>query len=156
MGGHQTIAYVERRSGEDRRARRVSMWLPERRTGFDRRGSHLGFRAWYERVLAAYRSNTNALLLVLIVIVALNVADLLFTVRALRLGATEVNPIMAWFLERDPVLAALYKLSIGGGVTLLLFAMRRYRRVLEASLLIVAVFAALFVYHLLGSMTLQA
>ena len=69
--------------------------------------------------------------------------------RALELGATEANPIMAWLFEYSPAAAAAVKLGISGAVVLILLALGRFRRVLEASLVIMYAYAALMIYHVI-------
>ena len=88
-------------------------------------------------------------MLVLATIVVFNYIDVLLTMRALELGATEANPIMAWLFEVSPAVAATVKLGISGVVVLILLALGRYRRVLEASLVIMWAYAALMVYHVI-------
>jgi hypothetical protein len=146
---------TERRTGGERRVRRVSFHLPERRSGFDQRRCRTsGLRCYYERGLRDFRSNRSAFLLVLATIVVFNYVDLLLTVRALDLGAIEANPVMARLFEADLVLAAVVKLGIGGAAVLLLLAMRRFRRVLEASLVLVVGFSVLMGYHAVLALSL--
>ncbi len=129
----------------------MSLRVPERRSGFDQRRPVGGpLRRGYHRVLDTYRHRPRALLAVLVVFVALNTADLVLTVRAIGLGAEEANPVMAWLLGVDPVVAAAYKLGIGAAAALVMFAMRRYRRILEASVALTGCFSALFGYHVIG------
>lgn len=94
-----------------------------------------------------YRESRSAFLLVLATIVVFNYLDLMLTIRAIRQGAVEANPIMALLFASDPVLAAVVKLAIGGGVALALLALGRFKRVLEASLAILVSFTALMGYH---------
>jgi hypothetical protein len=81
------------------------------------------------------------------VFVLLNVADLLLTLQALSMGAVEVNPVMAWLFATDPAVAAMFKLAVGFGIALVVWTARRYRRILETSLLLVAIMSLLLVYH---------
>ncbi len=137
---------VER--GPDRRARGASVYYPERRFGFERRAPDDGtWRAGYHRFLEQYRHNHDTIAVALFVFVLLNIADLLLTVRALSMGAVEVNPVMAWLFETDPVLAATFKLAVGFGIALAVWAARRYRRILETSLVLVAIMTLVLVYH---------
>lgn len=137
---------LERRAGAERRVRRVSLHYPERRSGFDRRECG----AW-QRLLLAYRDRPGAVLLVLSLVVLLGLADLLLTLRALGQGATELNPVMARLFAAGPVSAVSIKmgitLAVAGGIWLL----RRYRRALEASLLLLAGFLVLAGYHVVGA-----
>ena len=123
----------------DRRAR-VRFRLPERRTGFDRRSPR--------RVLTWYRDRPRFIAAVLGVVFALNILDLLLTNRALALGAVEANPIMAALFEVSPALAASLKLLVTGGVVAVIWNMRRYRRILEVSLIALVGFGALVAYQL--------
>ena len=141
---------VDRRIPADRRSQVVSLHYPERRSGFDRRAPRSNLQRTYLRALKTYRSRPRTLLLVLMLLVTLNAADLLLTVVALENGAVEVNPVMAWLFGINPVVAAVYKLGTLAVVALLIFAMRRYRRVLEVSLALVAGFTTLFGYHVVG------
>lgn len=138
--------YVRR--GPDRRVRNGSLHFPERRLGFDRRRPPKdSWRGRYYRLLDRYRGDSDTIAAALLVFVVLNIADLLLTVRALSLGAVEVNPVMAWMFDLDPTLAALFKLAVGMGIALAVWAARRYRKILETSLLLVAVMTVVLVYH---------
>lgn len=136
---------LERRTGSDRRVRRVSLHYPERRSGFDRREP--GVR---QRVLLQYRSRPALVGLVLAVVVALSLVDLLLTLRALDLGATEVNPVMSRLIAAGPMTAGLIKMGITLAVAGGIWLTRRYRRALEASLVLLAGFVVLTIYHLVG------
>lgn len=142
-------ASAERRN-RDRRRSRISLVWPDRRTGFDRREPQLGsLRARYRDWLLAYRRNQRTLALVLAIITALNVADLVLTQRALGLGAVEGNPLMAVLFEADPVMAGVMKIGVGLVVVGLLWALRRYRRALEFSIIALVGMGLVFVYHLI-------
>lgn len=138
--------YVRR--GPDRRTRGVSLYYPERRTGFDRRRPVDGtLTARYHRFLEQYRNDSHTIAAMLLVFVVLNIVDLLLTVRALSMGAVEVNPVMAWLFASDPAVAALFKLVVGAGIALAVWSARRYRRILEFSFVLVAVMTVVLVYH---------
>ena len=140
---------ADQRRSNDRRVKHLSFRFPDRRLGFPRRQS--GERAIgtaYARMLSAYRSRPLVLAAVLGVVAMLNVADLVLTLRALDLGAVEVNPIMAALIGADPALAAVFKVTIGFGVVAAMWAMRSYRRVLEASLVLLGGFTVLVAYSL--------
>jgi hypothetical protein len=147
--GSMSVRPVERRSPVDRRVRRVSLRFPERRTGFDRRvPSASGARRASWRVLQRYRDAPRGVALVLALVVVLSVLDLLFTMRALHLGATELNPVMGALLGSSPAAAGIFKvvvtLVVAGGI----WRLRRYRRVLEASLFLLVGLSALAAYHI--------
>jgi len=140
---------VDQRGGIDRRVKRFSFRFPDRRLGFVRRQIGGGqARVAYDRMLGTYRYNPQSFALVLISVTMLNIADLLLTLRVVELGAVELNPIMAALIESDPLLASLFKVMIGLVVVAAMWAMRRYRRVLEASLLLLGGFTVLIVYSL--------
>jgi len=134
--------------GPDRRSRNGSFYYPERRYGFERRRPTEGtWRARYHAWLEQYRHDNDTIAVALLVFVLLNLADLLLTVRALSMGAVEGNPIMAFFFSVDPTLAAVFKVIVGAGIALAVWSARGYRRILETSLIIVAVMTAVLLYH---------
>lgn len=134
--------------GSDRRTRNGSLRYPERRRGFERRVPAEGtWRARYHRFLERYRHDHSTIAVALLVFLVLNIADLLLTVRALSMGAVEVNPVMAWLFDLDPVLAAVFKLTVGAGIAFAVWSARRYRRILETSLALVAVMTLVLLYH---------
>jgi len=142
---------ADRRTGIDRRVRRVSLHYPERRSGFDRRASPGGkVRVAWARLVDSYRRRPRVIAAVLAATVLANVADLAATLLALHMGAQELNPVMAHLIGVDPVLAASFKLVVAAGVAGAMWTLRRYRRILEASLLVLVAMAGLLVYHGLG------
>ncbi|MCJ7725704.1 MAG: DUF5658 family protein [Acidimicrobiia bacterium] len=138
---------MDRRTETDRRSRRVSFRYPERRTGFDRRALNTSARM---RVLDAYRQRSALIAWCVAAVVGLGVADFVLTLRLIDLGATEINPVMGRLLDGGPVSAAVFKglmtLAVAGGV----WALRRYRRVLELSLAVLVVMAAVVLYEVAG------
>jgi len=144
---------TERRDA-DRRRRRAWVWH-ERRTGFDRRrraGSRVG-SAW-EGALVFLRDNPLALVLLLALANLLSILDLAFTLRALELGAIEVNPVMRTLIADDPAQAVAVKIGLVAGVSLLVFLLRRYRSMLGVALLTLGLFAVIVAYHLFGALFL--
>ena len=137
---------AERRTGPERRRRGLALRIPDRRTGFDRR-SPGGLLAWY-------RDHPTLVAASLVAIVLFNLADYLLTVEALERGAREVNPIMAALFERDPHMALVFKLATASGVVLVLWRLRRYRRMLGVSLVALGGFGMLVAYQiaLVGSL----
>jgi hypothetical protein len=133
---------------DDRRVRRTPFHFPERRTGFDRRhpGAE-GWRGYYDATLRSYRTNETRFLLVLATIVVFNYVDYLLTVRVLRAGGAELNPVMVWAFEIGPTFAAVAKLGTVGVAVVILLMLRRYRRTLEASLVLLVIYTALMFYH---------
>ena len=81
-------------------------------------------------------------------VVLLNLADYLLTLRALDRGASEVNPVMAVLFDVGPAAAGSVKLLLGFGVVLVMWQMRRYRRILAVSLVALGGFSAVLVYQL--------
>ena len=130
---------IEQRTAERRNARN-RFWYPERRTGFDRRSP--------SDALAWYRNRPRTIALVLTGVVLLNIADYLLTLRALDRGATEANPFMAVLFEMSPALAGVVKLTLVLGVVTVIWHMRRYRRMLEVSLLALTGFTLVLAYQL--------
>ncbi len=137
------------RGGGERRVRTVSLRYPEQLTGFDRRAT-----SRYQSALTAYRREPGAIAAVLGLILALNAADLILTVRALGRGTGEANPLMAWLFDQHTVLAAIFKLAVGLAVTAVIWRLRRYRRVLELSIVLPALFGLVLSYHLVGTLLL--
>jgi hypothetical protein len=132
----------------DRRQRHTAFYFPERRTGFDRRRSYQSaWRRHYDASLRRLRDSPTMFPLVLATIVVLNYVDYTLTVRVLRAGGAELNPLMALLFETDPVIAAVAKFGSVGAVVLVLLLLRRYRRTLETSLVLLVGFSALTFYH---------
>lgn len=138
-------SWVQR--GTDRRIR-DRLYYPERRHGFERRRPPRGtWSSRYHTWLDRYRRDRDTIAAVILVFVLLNLVDLLLTVQALSMGAIEGNPVMAYLFAVDPTLAALFKIVVGAGIALTLWSARRYRRILETSLVMVAVMTAVLFYH---------
>ena len=132
--------------GTDRRIRHAPLYFPERRAGFERRDRD-GWRGAYQEGLRTYRDNPTTFLLVLATIVVFNYIDYQLTVRVLAAGGVELNPVMARLFALSPIAAATAKLGAVGVSVLILLSLRRYRRTLEASLLLLAAYTALMFYH---------
>lgn len=86
----------------------------------------------------------------MISIVALNVADILFTFAAIEEGRRELNPVMAGLLDNGQGLAALVKIGGSSILAALGWRFRRFRRVIEAALIVVALMSFVVLYHLLS------
>lgn len=137
-----------RRRGVDRRVRRSRFHFPERRSGFDRRlVERPGWPGMWDASMRKYRDNQQTFLLVLATIIVFNYVDYLLTYRVLRAGGAELNPVMARLFEISPVVAAVAKMGTVGAAVLVLMLLRRYRRTLEASLILLVAFTALMFYH---------
>lgn len=147
------LAIDDRRSEQDRkdgerRRRRASFFLRERRTGFERRASApLGTLTGHNPLLAEYRGNTAALIVVLLATNVFNATDLVLTFEALGRGAHEGNPLMAWLIAENPFAAIAFKLLVGLLATLVIWRLRKYRAALVASLAVCTAFAVLLAYH---------
>ena len=63
----------------------------------------------------------------------LSVVDLLITLSVLRLGATELNPLMAWLFDLGPIPAAAAKIGVVLAATLGLWRLRRHRAALSTA-----------------------
>lgn len=137
---------LDRRGGVDRRAARVSFRYPERRTGFDRREAASG----WGRVVGWYRDRPTAVAVCGALILVLGVVDVLLTDRLIAVGASELNPVMSRLLAGGVggavVVKALVMAPVAAGVWLL----RRYRRVLEFSLVVLAGSILLVLYEFAG------
>ncbi len=141
------------RRREDRRKRRFSLVMHERRSGFDRRGPGPGasrLAVGYHRMLLALRDRPRLLLLLLALVNVLNVADFTFTLNALALGGREVNPILGPLFDTDPLLAAVFKMVAVLPVSWVVWRCRRFRSGLEAVLLMVVMYGGVVLYHLYG------
>jgi hypothetical protein len=78
----------------------------------------------------------------------LNVADLLLTTHALRLGvAEEANRLMAFFLEAGPLPAAAFKIGLVTAGVLVLWLLRRHRTTLVMASLAAGFYAVVVAYQ---------
>ena len=141
---------MEERRALDRRVHRVAVRYPERRSGFDRRIPETGVGRRRHLLVRAYSGRPALLAACLAGILLLEVADLGLTLRAIGLGATEVNPIMAGLLDVGPLQAAVFKLTMATGVVAAIWVLRRYRRILEFSLALLIGMGLLVVYQAAG------
>jgi hypothetical protein len=135
-----------RRRRSERRATRLPFHFPERRSGFDRRDP-AGWRGRYQADLRSYAESRLAFPLVLAAIIVFNFIDYVMTIRVLGEGGVELNPVMSWLFTMGWQTAALVKLLSAGAVALVLLALRRYRRTLEVSLLVLLGYSLLTFYH---------
>jgi hypothetical protein len=140
------------RRSEDRRHRRFSFVLRERRSGFDRRGRDGASRASIaiERALVKLRDRPRVVLGMLLVVNALNLADFLLTLNVLARGGGEANPILRSLFALDPLYAGIFKVVAVFLTSWLVWSCRRYRTGLQASLILLAVFCAVICYHIFG------
>jgi hypothetical protein len=136
----------------DRRRSRLSLVLHERRTGFDRRGPVApgAAAAILGNALTGLRDRPGTLWILLGTVNALNLVDFVLTLNVLALGGGEANPVMRSLFALHPVYAGLFKIVGVFLTTWLVWRCRRFRSALEVALLMVAIFAAVFLYHLVG------
>ncbi len=149
----ETLGLVsdERRTG-DRRCRRWSFVLHERRTGFDRRslaGSGVAV-PFLDNALTGLRDRPRVLWLMLAAVNFLNLADFALTLNVLASGGGEANPIMRSLLSLNPVWAGTLKVGAVLLATAIIWRCRRFRSALLAAILIAVVFAAVLFYHIWG------
>lgn len=142
------------RGGGERRRRRLSFVLHERRSGFDRREPLTAgpTATVFENALTGLRDHPGTLWLLLVTVNALNLVDFVLTLNVLALGGGEANPIMRSLFALDPVYAGAFKIVAVLLTTGLVWRCRRFRSALGAALLMVAIFAAVFFYHVIGWM----
>lgn len=138
-----------------RRERTISLKLWERRDGFDRRRSHSG-RGLYSRVFGKgafhLRENLYAVILLLIMFNLFNIADFVFTMKALAAGHSEGNPVMDRLFTTGPAVAGVFKIAVGLIITAFIWFLRKYRLVLEAGIFILLLYMALIMYHIYGAL----
>jgi hypothetical protein len=143
-----------RRSGErrERRGRRSGFVVKERRSGFDRRRRVSAGPATtvLESLLAVLRDRPGTLWVLLVTVSALNIIDFALTLNVLALGGREANPIMRSLFALNPVYAGVFKVVAVLLCTWWVWRFRRFRSALGAALLMVAIFAAVFFYHIIG------
>lgn len=140
------ITQPDMRRHDDRRLQPTRWHFPERRSGFDRRRQP-GWRGRYLTDLRGYANSKLAFPLVLATIIVFNLVDYLMTLRVLGEGGLELNPVMQHLFSTSMEVAALVKLLSAGAVTLVLLSLRRYRRTLEVSLVVLLGYSVLMFYH---------
>lgn len=126
--------------------------LRERRSGFDRRGLENGgsISVAYERALLALRDRPRVVLAILLLVNALNLADLLLTMNVLSKGGGEANPIMKSLFAMDPLYAGIFKMVAVFITSWLTWRCRRFRSGLQVAIILVALYAAVICYHIVG------
>jgi hypothetical protein len=146
-----TAAPTLRPPGPDRRRKRRFV-LVERRSGFDRRRSigRSPLAVALEAPVLRLREQPGVLAELLLLVNLLSVLDLLLTLWVLRLGAVELNPVMAWLLDLGTAPAAAGKIGLVLAATLGLWLLRRYRMALITALGLLAVYCSLIAFELIG------
>jgi hypothetical protein len=138
------------RRADDRRCRREYVFR-DKRSGFDRRQQDVpGVRGFFHQTLVHLRDNPRTLQVVLLIVNALNLTDFGLTLNALANGASEANPVMASLFKLGPLWAGVFKTAAVLVATALVWECRRYRKALLAAVAMLMVFAAIFVYHMVG------
>ena len=152
MGERLAIATSDNRRAEDRRQRRWSFVLRERRSGFDRRQRDGASRASVavDQTLLNLRDRPRVVFAMLVAVNALNIADFLLTLNVLASGGGEANPILRSLFDLDPLYAGMFKLVAVFFTSWLVWRCRRYRSGLQASLILLAVFSCVICYHIFG------
>lgn len=142
---------LDQRTQEDRRSRKTRVHFPERRTGFDRRThpSAGRVRAAYLGWIRRLSGSPQRAALLMASIVLLNIADVAFTFRALDRGLQEVNPVMAGLLDAGHGVAAVVKIGVSAALAAAGWWLRRFRRVIEVALVVIALMSVVVLYHLL-------
>ena len=80
----------------------------------------------------------------------LSAVDLLITINVLRLGAIELNPIMAYLLNLGPLPATLAKVGVMVAATGGLWLLRRHRIALTTALIILVAYGSLVTFEMVG------
>ncbi len=131
--------------GDDRRVRRHYVFR-DRRSGFDRR--HDPDAGLWTRTLLRMQRSPHLLEILLVLLVALNLADLVFTQIALGAGARETNPVMATLFDESFVSAAALKILVSLMIVFIVLAFRRYRKMMALAAFAITLYAGVFAYHL--------
>jgi hypothetical protein len=108
---------VERRCGEDRRKKEIPIfskyWLTGKREVFRREEDS----RIYDKV-DRYSAKT---LTIILIIIMLSTIDAIFTLELINEGATELNPLMAYYLNHGPLVFFGAKYALTCASTLLIF-----------------------------------
>ncbi len=134
------------------RRRRHRLAVEERRTGFDRRRNvcRSPVTAALQAPVLRLRDDPRMLAEVLVLINVLSALDLFITLMVLRMGAVELNPLMAYLLDLGPLPAAVAKLGLVVSATIGLWKLRRHRAALATALGLAVTYGALISFELIG------
>ena len=126
--------------------------VTERRSGSDRRRSVCRPPVTLALDGPALRLRDRPALLVelLVLINIFSAIDLLVTIELMRLGAVEINPIMARLFESGPGPAAVAKLGMVLLATLGLWLLRGHRAALTTAVALTAVYGSLITFELVS------
>jgi hypothetical protein len=149
-------SYREERRKEDRRGRSgFSLKLLERRDGFDRRKKEINRKNPYQLIFTQgahrLRNSEYALVWLLVLFNLFNIADYLFTLKALASGFREGNPVMDMLFSISPLAAAAFKILLTLLITTFVWLFKRYRIVLEICILFIIMYMMLIAYHIYGA-----
>jgi hypothetical protein len=144
-------AHACRSRGPGRRRRRQFVTV-DRRSGFDRRRStcRSPIAAALEAPLIRLRDQPVLLAELLVMVNLLSAVDLIITLTVLRMGAVELNPLMAWLIDLGTAQAALFKVGVVLLATFGLWLMRRHRAALSTALLLFAIYGSLVTFEIIG------
>ena len=92
----------------------------------------------------------------LILVNVLSALDLFITLNVLRLGAVELNPVMAYLLALGPVPATVAKVGLVLAATTGLWLLRRHRAALTTTLGLLIAYVTLVSLELAGVVRLLA
>jgi hypothetical protein len=138
------------RSPERRRKRRIL--VDERRSGFDRRLNtcRSPFSVALEAPVLRLHRDPVLLAELLILINILSAVDLFITFNVLRLGAIELNPLMAYLLDLGPLPATLAKVGVMVAATGGLWLLRGHRPALTTALVLLVAYGTLVTFEMVG------
>jgi hypothetical protein len=124
----------------------------ERRSGFDRRRDvcRSPVAMALEAPIQRLREQPALLAELLVLINLLSIVDLLITLSVLRMGAVELNPVMAWLIDLGTAPAAAAKIGVVLVATCGLWLLRRHRAALTTAALLLVVYASLVTFELIG------
>lgn len=91
------------------------------------------------------------MLAMLVILNFLNIADYFLTLNWLSFGVRELNPVLRWMFGLSVYHAGLFKISSILAVSLLVWYLRKYRRIIEFSIAAILLFMLVYIYHLLGA-----
>jgi hypothetical protein len=153
---HDISAPDCRPAGPDRR-RKHSFLAMERRSGFDRRRNvcRSPVAMALEAPIQRLREQPALLAEFLVLINLLSVVDLLITLSVLRMGAIELNPLMAWLIDLGTAPAAAAKIGVVLVASLGLWLLRRRRAALTTALMLFTAYGSLVTFELIGLLLLM-
>lgn len=142
--------------GPDRRHKRRFL-VVERRSGFDRRRAinRSPVALAFETPIQRLRERPALLAELLVMVNLLSVIDLLITLSVLRMGAVELNPLMAWLIDLGAAPAAAAKIGVVLAATLGLWQLRRHRAALTTAVLLFAAYGSLVTFEVIGLLRLM-